>query len=332
MKKYLLYLSFLASLFFVSCSKTPVEPTTNKSIEISLRVHEFTKTRGVVWGERNEGSNAERVITNLYLFLFDSTGANPTKYYIDGTTFSGGTWSLTDMKVKLDMTQAEAGERRVYVIANVDALLKTALDTVMTESSLQTVKRGTLQPWSTNIASPFLMSGNKTHNFIANYLLDNVALVRAVAKVELNISLSEKFQTMPTIISSSLSGFKFRYVDFDKETYVVKPTNKPDNLISSANNVWPQITDWTEWGASLNTSPVPDVGMGYTLDTDGKVIALRLITYLNERDTKGTVVEIALPRVDDGFLPPPEFGPELYRLPLPDKILRNHWYKYDVQI
>ncbi|WP_394358364.1 hypothetical protein, partial [Porphyromonas gulae] len=29
---------------------------------------------------------------------------------------------------------------------------------------------------------------------------------------------------------------------------------------------------------------------------------------------------------------PPEFGPELYRLPLPEKVLRNHWYKYEVEI
>jgi hypothetical protein len=36
--------------------------------------------------------------------------------------------------------------------------------------------------------------------------------------------------------------------------------------------------------------------------------------------------------VDDGPLPPPEFGPELYRLPLPEKIERNNWYRYDIEI
>ena len=56
------------------------------------------------------------------------------------------------------------------------------------------------------------------------------------------------------------------------------------------------------------------------------------ITYLNERDSKGATVEVALPRVDDGIFSSFEFGPELYRLPLPDKILRNHWYKYEVEI
>ncbi|KKC51911.1 major fimbrial subunit protein (FimA), partial [Porphyromonas gulae] len=140
-----------------------------------------------------------------------------------------------------------------------------------------------------------------------------------------------KFQTKAVVYQGNLTGHKYRYVNFDKDTYVVKPTTKPDNLISSANGVWPQITDWTVWGASLNASPAPDAGTDYTLDANGKVTALRIITYLNERDSKGAIVEIALPRVDDGTLPPPEFGPELYRLPLPDKILRNNWYKYDIE-
>ncbi|MCE8164377.1 minor fimbrial subunit Mfa4 [Porphyromonas gingivalis] len=332
MKKYLLYASLLTSVLLFSCSKNnPNELVEDRSIEISIRVDDFTKTGEAVRYERNQGSAAERLITNLYLLLFDQSGANPAKYYITGNTFTGGTWLPDDMKVKLDMTQSEAGERKVYVVANVDNAVKTALDAVANESDLQTVKRTTAMPWSTDIASPFLMSGNKTHDFLANRLLDNVPLVRAIAKVELNISLSEKFQILPTIVNGSLSEFKFRYVNFDKETYVVKPTTKPDNLISSANGVWPQITDWTVWGASLNASPAPDAGIGYTLDANGKVTALRIITYLNERDSKGAIVEIALPRVDDGTLPPPEFGPELYRLPLPDKILRNNWYKYDIE-
>lgn len=332
MKNYLLYVSFLVSLFLVSCSKTPVEPTTNRSIEISLNVDDFTPTNGVRCGERNAGSDAEREITNLYIFLFDNTGANPSKYYIDGVAFTGGTWSQTDMKVKLDMTQSEAGLRRVCVVTNVNNEMKLALDAVTTESALQTVKGTLTQPWSPHIVSPFLMSGTKIHNFLTNYLLDNVSLTRAVAKVELNISLREKFQTQPTIVSGNLSDFKFRYVNFDKETYVVKPTTKPDNLINSANDVWPQITDWTVWGASLNASPTPDAGTDYTLDANGKITALRIITYLNERDNKGAAIEFALPRVDDGNLPPPEFGPELYRLQLPDKIQRNHWYQYNVKI
>ena len=130
-----------------------------------------------------------------------------------------------------------------------------------------------------------------------------------------------------------MADYRYRYVNFDKDTYVVKPLpTKPDNPVSSNDGAWPQIAGWMPWGTSLNVSPAPDAGSGYTMDSAGKITSLRIITYLNERDTKGAAVEVALPRVDDGELPPPEFGPELYRLPLPEKVLRNHWYKYEVEI
>lgn len=334
MKKYLLYASFLTSFLLISCSKnTPDVPEANRSIEISLRVDDFTQTGETVRKERNQGSEAERLITNLYLLLFDPSGANPAKYYIAGNTFSGGTWHADDMKVKLDMTQSEAGERKVYVIANVDNTLKTALDAVVGESDLQAVKRSMAEPWSPGMSSPFLMSGNKLHNFSANYLLDNVPLCRAIAKIELNITLSEKFQILPAANGGNLADYRYRYVNFDRDTYVVKPLpTKPDNPVSSNDGAWPQIAGWMPWGTSLNVSPAPDAGSGYTMDSGGKIKSLRIITYLNERDKKGAAVEVALPRVDDGELPPPEFGPELYRLPLPEKVLRNHWYKYDITI
>lgn len=334
MKKYLLYTSLLMSFLLISCSKNnPDEPKGNRSIEISIRVDDFTKTGETVRDERNQGSVAERLITNLYLLLFEQSGANPAKYYIDGNTFTGGTWHPDDMKVKLDMTQSEAGERKVYVIANVDNTIKTALDAVANESDLQAIKRTLAEPWSPGIVSPFLMSGNKSHNFSANYLLDDVPLCRAVAKIELNIRLSENFQLLPATNGGNLTEYKYRYVNFDTDTYVLKPMpTKPDNPVSSNNSPWPEINGWMPWGTSLNASPAPDAGSGYTMDSAGKITSLRIITYLNERDTKGAFVEVALPRVDDGELPPPEFGPELYRLPLPEKVLRNHWYKYEVEI
>ena len=335
MKKYLLYALFLTSFMFVSCSKNNSdEPAEDKRIEISLRVDDFTKSGEAFRTiERNQGSDAERIIKNLYLFLFDNNGTNPVRYYIDGSTFAGGTWNPVEMKVKLDMTQNQAGLRRVYVVANVDNTIKTALDLVASEEELQNVKKTTAQPWSSNIASPFMMSGNKTHDFTTDYLLDNVQLVRAVAKIELNITLSEKFQILPAANGGNLAHYRYRYVNFDKDTYVIKPLpTKPDNPVSSNDGAWPQIAGWMPWGTSLNVSPAPDAGSGYTMDSAGKITSLRIITYLNERDTKGAAVEVALPRVDDGELPPPEFGPELYRLPLPEKVLRNHWYKYEVEI
>ncbi len=333
MKNRLLYVTLILSLLFIACSKNDVPDTANNNpIEIYFRVIDFTQNN--TRGTKEAGSDAEQKVNNLYLFLFDNAGANPERYYIENATFTGGTWDAAAMKVRLDMTQVNAGDRQVYVIANIDAALKASLDGVTSVAALQSVFKTTAQPWSSLIASPFLMTGNRAHNFAQNYQLDNVQLIRAVAKVEINIELSDKLQTIPADVQvgGNLGNFKYRYVNFDTRTYVVKPASKPDNIVNSTNDTWPIITGWTPWGASLNVTPAPDAGTGYILNSASGVTRLQIITYLNERDNKGAAIEIALPGVDDGELPPPEFGPELYRLPLPDKIQRNHWYKYNIQI
>ncbi len=118
-------------------------------------------------------------------------------------------------------------------------------------------------------------------------------------------------------------------------TYAVKPEIKTPNLVNSSTSTWPNTASWTTWGASLNSiSNPPDTGTGYIISGE-KVTTLKLITYLNERDeteAQNALIEIELPRVDSGPLPPPEFGPELYRLLLPKKIERNNWYRYDIEI
>lgn len=326
MRDKLLYATLISGLLFAACIRENIgEPVAdNKPIEISFRVVDFTQSEAR--STKSSGSQQEQSVDNLYLFLFNNAGTNPERYYIESATFAGGTWDAAGMKVKLDMTQTEAGARQVYAVANIDAAMKTALDGVAAVTAFQTVFRTTAQPWSPNIASAFLMTGNKSHNFAPDHLLDNVPLIRAVAKIELNVKLSALFRV------TGNDNYKHRLVNFDTRTYVEKPASKPDNLASSVGNAWPNLSDWTGWSNSLSGTPAPDAGLGYTTDASGKITALRLITYLNERDNKGAAIEIALPRVDDGELPPPEFGPELYRLPLPDKIQRNHWYKYDVEI
>lgn len=313
----------------------------DKKIELSFSVPDYTlnMTNGTAAsvksitraGTVTPGSAAEREITNLYVFLFPTTGSQDLiKYYTDATTFTGGTWDTANNKVVLNLTQAEVGARKVYVVANC-ADLKTALDGVTSESGLQTVFRQTPKPWSSDFGSPILMSGNATHDFINNYQLNNVPLIRAIAKVELNIILSSGFQVVPTIIGNSLAEYKYRYVGFDQNTYVVKPDFKTPVTVNSSYNTWPNTSDWTQWGSSLNSSPTSDSGAGYTL-TNSKVVTLKVVTYINENDVAGSAIEINLPRADEGPLPPPEFGPELYRLPLPVNIARNTWYKYNVTI
>jgi hypothetical protein len=312
-----------------------------KKIELSFSVSGYTlNTTGsnsssadaVTRAGTDAGSDAEKEINNLYVFLFPTTGSQQLiKYYIDAASFSDGTWSTTDNKVVLNLTQAEVGTRDVYVVANC-ADLKTALDGVTTAGDLQSVFRQTAMPWSSALDAPILMAGHASHDFIADYHLDNVPLIRTLAKVELDVTLSSGFQVVPTVTGSSIEEYKYRYVDFDKDTYVLKPDTKTSDPVSSSSNDWPNTTDWTPWGSSLNASPVPDTGAGYTLTTDGKVNTLRVVTYINETDAAGSEIDIELPRADDGPLPPPEFGPELYKLFLPDKIVRNTWYRYDVGI
>ena len=320
----LLYITLLSVLLLSACSKeNGIEPGLgDRTVELSFHVDDFIRN-GSAFRATDAGTATEQEVSNLYLFLFDNTGVNPVvKYYINASTFTGGTYSSSEKKITLNMTQAEAGARQVYIVANIDPALKTDLDGVTTVAGLQAVFRNTSQPWSTNITTPILMSGNATHNFITQgYQLNSVHLIRAVAKLELNVTLTSGFQAVPVISGGNLTEYKYRYVGFDTRTYVEKPAPRPDNPANSSPDAWPNTANWMTWG-----------GTSYTLGSGGKVTGLKLITYLNERDQSGTTVEIELPRADSGPLPPPEFGPELYKLPLPTIIERNTWYKYDIEI
>jgi hypothetical protein len=121
------------------------------------------------------------------------------------------------------------------------------------------------------------MSGNKTHDFNTNYQLNNVSLVRALAKVQLNVKLSVQHYSIPVV--DGKAQYSYKYIDFDKNTYVFKPSTKTDNLVSS--------NDWTAWSATGSVS-------SYTLD-QGNVTNLTLTTYINERDNASSAIEIKLP-------------------------------------
>jgi hypothetical protein len=329
MKNKLSILALLSSLFLTACSKDNGVSNKNLPIEVSFNVSDF---QGELRAANEPGSAAEQKINNLYFLLFDNAGAHPQRYYIDNSSAAGATWVVTEKKVILPMTQNEARDRQVYIVANVDPFIKGKLDGVNSVSALQSVFVSNQKPWSDQLKSPFLMSGHKNHDFRTNYQLKTIPLVRSVAKIELNIKLSEKYRVKREGSGANLDNFRYRYVSFDKRTYILKPSSKADDLINSVDDVWPSVANWSTWGASLNTVPTPDAGFGYKLDNQGKVQTLKAITYLNERDHKGTAIQIALYPLDEGLLPPPEFGPEFHAIPLPDKIERNHWYSYNIEI
>lgn len=345
----ILYITLFAGLFFASCVSEDIpgdgleNGNDDQNIEIIFSVPSFqlntTSSRSTratdspyaVSSTRatDAGSTEEQQVANLYLFLFDSSGTNPLKYAIsspgDFSVGSGGTWNSTENRVSLNLTRSEARMRDVYIVANypVGSPMATALGNVTTLAQLQAVVHNETIPWSPSINTPIMMSGSvEGHDFIASRQLNSVSLTRAVAKLELNISLKPERQSIP-VVEEGFAGnttpvhqYLYQFVDFDKNTYAFKPATKPDDVTGSA--------DWVAWEASGTLT-------AYTTDGDGKVTGLTLTTYLNERDNPGTAVKLRLP-YNSGLLPPPEFGDEDYTLRLPATVVRNTWYRYDIEI
>ncbi len=305
-----IYLILFTALFFVACSSDDLPEKGNDRVELSYVISNFD-INGVTTRASDVGSAAEQQIGNLYLLMFDMAGANPIKYFIDNTfALVNGEWDETNGKIKLKLTQADAGNRQVYLVANVSSDLQTTLSGVTTLTQLQAVIASTSStPWSTTLKAPILMSGSATHNFVTNRILSSVPLIRALAKIELNVTLPAKHQ------DADASHYKYNFIDFDKNTYVLKPTAKTDDLATSG---------WQAWQAAGDVS-------SYTKGGDSKINSLKVVTYINERDNAGSYIDIQLP-YNAGPLPPPEFGDETFKLPLPSEIKRNHWYKFDITL
>jgi len=313
-----LFIIWLLSQILIACSGNEDSAdnnyVNNNKIELSFQIDNLVK--GSVKSVSDDGSTAERTIDNLYVFLFPTTSSQTIKkYYISSPSFTGGSWSSSDNKILLNITQTEIGSRDVYIVANCTSEMKTSLDGVTTVVNLQSALQTSSTPWSATLTTPILMSGSKTHDFNSNYQLNSISLVRAIAKVQINATLSASHQAIP-LSAENVAQYKYKFIDFDKNTYVLQQTSKIDNLVSSAS--------WNNWEAAGTVS-------GYTINSEGKVISLSLTTYLNERNSSGTAIEFSLP-YSGGFLPPPEFGDETYKLQLPTKIERNHLYVYDVEI
>lgn len=326
MKKYSYILLFtITAILLGACSSNDIpdgeNPNDKTTIEIGISSKNYTihktSTKSATVRATDAGTANEQKVENIYLFLFDNTGANAVKYYINSASFTGGTWSDTDKKVTLAMTQAAAGERQVYVVANC-ADIQTALSGVTTVSQLQAVLKETAQPWSNNITTPIMMSGSVTHNFINNRVLSAVQLERAVAKVELNIDLEKSFQSKITTTGGLSPEYQYRFVNFDKQTYVVKPSTKSESDLATSHA---SDAVWFSWKSE-------DI----EIDNNGYATHLKLSTYLNERFKPGATIEVRMFYNDGGLLPPPEFGPETYTFPTFDKVQRNHKYVFDAEI
>jgi hypothetical protein len=108
----------------------------NNNIELSLSVNNYIKN---ITKAESDGTEEEQTVNDLYVFLFPTTGSQTLiKYYISGVTFTGGSWNSSTKKVSLNLTQAEAGNRNVYIIANCSTI-KTNLDGVSAIEDLQAI-------------------------------------------------------------------------------------------------------------------------------------------------------------------------------------------------
>lgn len=304
----------LSGLFLFACSNSNDIPEED-AVQISFLVDNFLKQDVNGGGTRatDVGTVEEQQIDNVFVFLFDKTGANPLKYYITATPSEGGSLVVAQKKITVNKRPAEVGKRLVHVVANC-ADMQSALNAVTTVAELATVIKNTAQPWSPNITTPLMMYGAATavHDFTVNPTLSSVPLTRTIAKLELNIKLTAERQSKPLV--NGVAQYRYQLINFDTKTYVIKPDTKPANFAS--------FTDWKDWSATGTFE-------SYTLNNIGKVTTLKLITYLNETDVAGTALKMIIPF--GGTLPPPQFGDDSYTLDLP-LIARNHWYKYDIEI
>ena len=189
------------------------------------------------------------------------------------------------------------------------------------------------------------MSGFKgEHDFIEKRILGDgidepVHLIRALAKVELNIELKTEHQSKPIVREGDFSDpyatltdkpqYHYAFLNFDKNTLVVNPATVTKQSDLTAPDAMVDLysldeSSWVVWN-TLGT---------YMQESDEKVTALKLVTYINERDEEAgrplSSIGISMPY--EGDYPPPQFGPDITQIFLPDKIKRNHWYVYDVEL
>ena len=166
-----------------------------------------------------------------------------------------------------------------------------------------------------------------------------VHLTRALAKVEVNITLRQEHQSNPVVLEGDFTGdpgtltekhqYHYAFLNFDKNTYVIKPATVTKQSELTAPDATVDLhslgeSAWIVWN-SLGT---------YVQGSNGTVTELKLVTYINERDEEASkpLSSIGINMPYEGDYPPPQFGPDITQIFLPKTILRNHWYVYDIEL
>lgn len=317
--KYLFTITGIALILLSSCVK---EDFSHCPTEITIAYHllEFTPKDGFSLRAAPTppyATTEENVVENLYLFLFPTTmGQTVKKYFLSSPTLSGigfvGTFENLEGNITLSLSPATAGVRDVYLVANCDADLKTALDAVETVEALKAVRReNTTAPWT--MTTPLLMSGKSlAHDFATTPTLNKVTLTRAVAKLQIEVTLGAAHQ------SATHSDYGYKYLNFGTKTYVLP---KPSEQTNTAGH-----SDWQTF------TFIPE-----NLGAGDKVNSFTLTTYINEY-AEGQTPEIPAAKVQFKFpynpdcMPPPEFGDDIYTIQLPVGVERNMLFYYNVSV
>ena len=208
----------------------------------------------------------------------------------------------------------------MYIVANAGDITGS----ITSVADLQSKVIETANPWSDNITTPLIMSGSVAgHNFTTTPILNAVSLYRAVAKVEFEITLSEQYQSTPTITNPHDANdirdqYKYQFLNFNKNTSLLDGSGT-ESLFSDGEE------DWRILGKDNGLiTPV--------INNEDKVTILTFTTYINERNGGDpTTIMLQLPFWDAG-MPPPQFLEEGYPIKLPTVIERNHYYKVAVSL
>ncbi|MEG1665257.1 MAG: DUF4906 domain-containing protein, partial [Mucinivorans sp.] len=151
------YLSFLWLLFFVACTKAPLEleETLTQGLPAHVSLELFAQD-DELYSRSVSSDAAEQAINNLFVFIFDAaTGKQITNRFYKATEFTGASKNTVTI-------ETTSGNRHIYAVGNVDLdimdVVYTRLQAITSEEELKTFQL-TLKQNTLSRGSSFVMSG-----------------------------------------------------------------------------------------------------------------------------------------------------------------------------
>lgn len=345
LKHYFSFGLFLSLLLFVSCGQEYV-PEGRKVFDKLHLEFDFAGMQDVVVRSTTEGNADENRVESLLIVFFDAAGnkvkfigqKNPYFLY-NAITRDPNEWVgnvATSHKVILPIAPEEAIDKTVVVIANSSPALRDALteaaggNEIKTKTEFEKYRAKEIAD-ADKMTYPFLMKGETkvTSTIIPNVHQKStipVHLERAIARVDFILHYDwEKLVPM----HNTERGYRMLQC-FDKETYVGVHQGI-EHRVDGVKTVLPATTTsapTTVFTAYINEYALPD-------DNPPAVKTPHVLLELPAVLGKKWAADNA------PYFPPPAGGVEefdttpvvnFYKLVMPRKILRNHYYRVHVHI